>query len=46
MPWRSAIAWMALLTALYLLELMVAVLQAYIFTLLTTVYISLAVAEH
>jgi F-type H+-transporting ATPase subunit a len=42
----AAIAWMALLTALYLLEIMVAVLQAYIFTLLTTVYISLAVSEH
>lgn len=42
----SAIAWMALLTALYLLEIGVAVLQAYIFTLLTTVYISLAVSEH
>jgi F-type H+-transporting ATPase subunit a len=39
-------AWMLLLTALYLLEIGVAVLQAYIFTLLTTVYISLAVAEH
>jgi F-type H+-transporting ATPase subunit a len=42
----SAIAWMALLTALYVLEIVVAVLQAYIFTLLTTVYISLAVHEH
>ncbi len=42
----AAIAWMLLLTALYLLEIGVAILQAYIFTLLTTVYISLAVAEH
>jgi F-type H+-transporting ATPase subunit a len=42
----STIAWMLLLTALYLLEIGVAILQAYIFTLLTTVYISLAVAEH
>jgi len=42
----SAVAWMALLTALYVLEIGVAVLQAYIFTLLTTVYISLAVSEH
>jgi F-type H+-transporting ATPase subunit a len=42
----AAIAWMFLLTALYLLEIGVAVLQAYIFTLLTTVYISLAVSEH
>ena len=42
----AAVAWMLLLTALYLLEIGVAILQAYIFTLLTTVYISLAVAEH
>lgn len=42
----AAIAWMLLLTALYVLELVVAVLQAYIFTLLSTVYISLAVHEH
>jgi len=42
----SAVAWMLLLTALYLLEIGVALLQAYIFTLLTTVYISLAVNEH
>jgi F-type H+-transporting ATPase subunit a len=42
----AAIAWMFLLTALYLLEIGVAILQAYIFTLLTTVYISLAVSEH
>ena len=42
----SAIAWMLLLTALYLLEIGVALLQAYIFTLLTTVYVSLAVSEH
>ena len=42
----SAVAWMALLTALYVLEIGVAILQAYIFTLLTTVYISLAVSEH
>ena len=40
------LAWMLLLTALYVLEIGVAILQAYIFTLLTTVYISLAVAEH
>lgn len=42
----AAIAWMFLLTALYILEIVVALLQAYIFTLLTTVYISLAVSEH
>ena len=42
----ATLAWMLLLTALYLLEIGVAILQAYIFTLLTTVYISLAVSEH
>jgi F-type H+-transporting ATPase subunit a len=42
----GTLAWMLLLTALYLLEIGVALLQAYIFTLLTTVYISLAVSEH
>jgi F-type H+-transporting ATPase subunit a len=42
----ATVAWMLLLTALYLLEIGVAVLQAYIFTLLTTVYVSLAVSEH
>jgi F-type H+-transporting ATPase subunit a len=42
----SAVAWMLLLTALYVLEIGVAILQAYIFTLLTTVYVSLAVSEH
>jgi F-type H+-transporting ATPase subunit a len=42
----ATIAWMVLLTALYLLEIGVAILQAYIFTLLTTVYVSLAVSEH
>ena len=42
----ATVAWMLLLTALYLLEIGVAILQAYIFTLLTTVYISLAVSEH
>ncbi|MBI5231531.1 MAG: F0F1 ATP synthase subunit A [Coriobacteriales bacterium] len=40
------IAWITLLTALYVLEIVVALLQAYIFTLLTTVYVSLAVSEH
>jgi len=42
----AAVGWMFLLTALYVLEIGVAILQAYIFTLLTTVYISLAVSEH
>jgi len=42
----AVVSWMTLLTALYVLEIGVAVLQAYIFTLLTTVYISLSVSEH
>jgi F-type H+-transporting ATPase subunit a len=42
----SLVAWMTLLTLLYILEIGVAMLQAYIFTLLTSVYISLAVSEH
>ena len=42
----AAIAWMILLIALYILEIGVAILQSYIFTLLTTVYVSLAVSEH
>lgn len=40
------IVWMALLTALYALEVLVAFIQAYVFTLLTTVYIGSAVHEH
>ena len=42
----STVAWMTLLIGLYLLELLVAFIQAYVFTLLTTVYISQAVHEH
>jgi F-type H+-transporting ATPase subunit a len=42
----STAAWMMLLMGLYLLELLVAFIQAYVFTLLTTVYISQAVHEH
>jgi F-type H+-transporting ATPase subunit a len=41
-----AIVWMALLIALYALEVLVAFIQAYVFTLLTTVYIGSAVHEH
>jgi F-type H+-transporting ATPase subunit a len=41
-----AVVWMALLVALYALEVLVAFIQAYVFTLLTTVYIGSAVHEH
>ena len=41
-----SVAWMALLIALYMLEVLVAVVQAYVFTVLTTVYISLAEHAH
>lgn len=41
-----AFVWMALLVALYALEVLVAFIQAYVFTLLTTVYIGSAVHEH
>lgn len=40
------IAWLALLTGLMALELLVAFIQAYVFTLLTAVYIQQAVAHH
>jgi len=42
----ATLAWVILLTALFVLEIVVALLQAYIFTLLTTVYVSLAVSDH
>ena len=38
--------WLLLMTALYTLEVLVAALQAYIFTLLSAVYIGQAVHEH
>jgi F-type H+-transporting ATPase subunit a len=41
-----AVVWMALLVALYALEVLVAFIQAYVFALLTTVYIGSAVHEH
>jgi F-type H+-transporting ATPase subunit a len=41
-----AIVWMILLISLYALEVLVAFIQAYVFTLLTTVYIGAAVNEH
>jgi F-type H+-transporting ATPase subunit a len=41
-----AIAWIVLLVAMYAMEMLVAFLQAYVFTLLSAVYISLATSEH
>jgi len=41
-----AIGWMFLMTALYALEVLVAFVQAYVFTLLSAVYIGAAVQEH
>jgi len=42
----ASIAWVALLVAIYFLEMLVAVVQAYVFTILSTVYVNLATAEH
>jgi F-type H+-transporting ATPase subunit a len=41
-----AIGWLALMTALYALEFLVAFVQAYVFTLLSAVYIGAAAHEH
>jgi F-type H+-transporting ATPase subunit a len=41
-----SIGWLILMTALYMLEVLVAFVQAYVFTMLTTVYIGLAAHEH
>jgi F-type H+-transporting ATPase subunit a len=41
-----SILWLALMTALYMLEVVVAGVQAYVFTLLSAVYIGAAVQEH
>jgi F-type H+-transporting ATPase subunit a len=41
-----AIGWLALMTALYLLEVLVAFVQAYVFTILSAVYIGAAAHEH
>lgn len=38
--------WLLLMIAMYMLELLVAFVQAYVFTMLTTVYISLAAHAH
>lgn len=40
------VAWMLFLIAMYALEVLVAFLQAYVFTVLTAVYVSLASSEH
>lgn len=41
-----AVGWVVLLIAMYALEVLVAFLQAYIFTILSAVYISLATSDH
>jgi F-type H+-transporting ATPase subunit a len=41
-----AIGWLALMTALYALEVLVAFVQAYVFTVLSAVYIGAAAHEH
>lgn len=42
----ASIAWFLLLVIMYALEALVAFLQAYVFTILSSVYISLAVSDH
>lgn len=41
-----SVLWLVLLTVLYAMELFVAVVQAYVFTLLSTVYVMLSTTEH
>ena len=41
-----SVAWVLFLIAMYALEVLVAFLQAYVFTILSAVYISLATSEH
>lgn len=41
-----SVLWLLLLTILYALEVFVAVVQAYVFTLLSSVYVMLATTEH
>ena len=41
-----ALGWMAFLFAMYALEVLVAFLQAYVFTILSAVYVSLATSDH
>jgi F-type H+-transporting ATPase subunit a len=42
----ASVLWLLLLCVLYALELFVAVIQAYVFTMLSSVYIFLATSEH
>jgi F-type H+-transporting ATPase subunit a len=42
----AGIMWLLLLTVLYALEVFVACVQAYVFALLSSVYVSLATSEH
>lgn len=42
----ASIVWLAVLTVIYAIELVVAVIQAYVFTVLSAVYIQLAESEH
>ncbi len=42
----TSIVWMLFLVFMYALEMLVAFIQAYVFTILTAVYISLAESEH
>jgi F-type H+-transporting ATPase subunit a len=42
----ASIAWLAILTVIYAIELVVAVIQAYVFTVLSAVYVQLAESEH
>jgi F-type H+-transporting ATPase subunit a len=41
-----SLGWLLLMIAMYMLEILVAFVQAYVFTMLTTVYISLAAHAH
>lgn len=41
-----SIAWLAILTAIWLLEIVVAMIQAFVFTILSAVYINLAEETH
>jgi F-type H+-transporting ATPase subunit a len=42
----ASVLWLVLLVAMYAMELLVAFIQAYVFTLLQAVYIKLAVSSH
>lgn len=42
----ASVAWLAILVVIYAIEMVVAVIQAYVFTVLSAVYIQLAESEH